>query len=366
MLQGKGFFIWQIPNCESGNTAAIASLAKSANLSHVLLKVANGVLSYNVDANSGIDYAKQLTQDLHQEGIQAIGWHYIYGNNPIGEANKAIQRIQQLGLDAYVIDAESEFKMDGKRTAARQFMTQLRASLPNFPVALCSYRFPAYHPEFPWREFLDKCDFNMPQVYWQSAHNAGEQLINCIHQFQALTPYRPIFPVGAAYRESGWQPTVGEVKDFMDTAKRLNLNGFAMWEWSEARSGIMPGIWEAVRDYNWYGGPTPKDICERYVAALNTHDPNQAVNMYTPTAVHITSNRTIQGTAAITAWYTSLFNQILPKASFTLTNFTGNDNSRHFTWTATSSAGKVQNGNDTFGLTGDQIGYHYSFFTVSS
>lgn len=366
MLQGKGFFVWQIPNCEGGNTAAIASLAKSANLTHVLLKIANGVLSYNVDANSGVDFAKQLTQDLHQQGILAVGWHYIYGNNPIGEANKAVQRIQQLGLDAYVIDAESEFKMDGKRTAARQFMTQLRSSLPNFLVALCSYRFPSYHPEFPWREFLDKCDFNMPQVYWQSAHNAGEQLVNCIHQFQAMTPYRPIFPTGAAYREAGWQPAVSEVQDFMDTAKRLNLSGFNIWEWSDARSGIMPGVWEAIRDFNWSGAPAPKDICEKYIAALNTHDPQQVISLYTATAVHITSNRTIQGTQAITAWYTSLFNQILPNASFTLTNFTGSDNSRHFTWTASSSAGKVQHGNDTFGLTGDHIGYHYSFFTVSA
>jgi ketosteroid isomerase-like protein len=128
----------------------------------------------------------------------------------------------------------------------------------------------------------------------------------------------------------------------------------------------MPGVWEAVRDYNWSGAPAQKDICEKYMAALNTHDPNQVVGLYTPTAVHITSNRTIQGTQAITGWYTSLFKQILPNATFTLTNFNGDGNSRHFTWTATSSAGKVQNGNDTFGLTGDQIGYHYSFFTVTS
>jgi len=128
----------------------------------------------------------------------------------------------------------------------------------------------------------------------------------------------------------------------------------------------MPGVWEAIRDFNWSGAPAPKDICENYIASLNTHDPQQVISLYTSTAVHITSNRTIQGTAAITAWYTTLLNQILPNASFTLANFTSSDNSRHFTWTATSSAGKVQNGNDTFGLTGDHIGYHYSFFTVSA
>ncbi len=62
-LQGKGFFIWQVPNCESGDANAIASLAASANLTHVLVKIANGILPYNVDKKSGTDWAVQLAQN---------------------------------------------------------------------------------------------------------------------------------------------------------------------------------------------------------------------------------------------------------------------------------------------------------------
>ena len=40
-LQGKGFMIWQVPNCEGGDPNAIAAVAMEANLSHVLIKIAD-------------------------------------------------------------------------------------------------------------------------------------------------------------------------------------------------------------------------------------------------------------------------------------------------------------------------------------
>ncbi|MGE5223029.1 MAG: nuclear transport factor 2 family protein [Omnitrophica WOR_2 bacterium] len=362
-LLGKGFYTWKIQSCENGNPGAIASTARSAGLGTVLIKVANGIYSYNVDQAGGVDYAAQLAQALKSQGIQSWGWHYVYGNDPVAEANKAIQRIHQLGLDGYIIDAESEYKQPGKREAAKKFMAQLRLSLPTFPIALSSYRYPSYHPDFPWREFLDRCDYNMPQVYWMQAHNAGDQLRQSARQFQAMTPYRPIIPTGAAFRESGWQPAAAEVLDFLNTAMSLNLIGVNFWEWSDARSGIMPGVWETIRDYSW--GGNGKDICVKYMEGLNSRDPQKLIPLYASTAVHVTSTRTVQGIEAITTWFKTLFTQILPNAAFTLTGFSGTGSSRHFTWTAASGQGRVQNGNDTFGLVNDKIAYHYCFFTVA-
>jgi hypothetical protein len=354
-----------VPSCENGDVEAIASQAKSAGLTHVLVKIANGISAYNIDLTTGIDYAMLLTHALHARQIKVWGWHYCYGNNPAGEATKAIQRINQLGVDGYVIDAEAEYKQPGKREAAKKFMTRLRSALPDFPIALSSYRFPSYHPELPWREFLEKCDINMPQVYWMKATNAGEQLTQCLRQFQAMTPRRPIIPTGSAFREHGWQPTTGEVLDFLRAAKSHNLSAVNFWEWSDARSGNLPGIWEAIRDFSWSGTSPQKDICERLFDAYQTHDPNQVGGLYHPTAVHITSARTIQGTEAICSWYSALFTQILPNARFTLTGFGGTGSSRHLNWTAVSSLGKVLNGDDTLGLAGDKIAYHFSSFTVA-
>ncbi len=364
-LEGKGFFTWIIPSCDNGDVEAIAALAKNAGLTHILIKVANTTGDYNIDLHTGVDHALNLAKALRAQGVAPWGWHYVIGDNPIGEANKAILRIQQLGLDGYVIDAEEEYKLPGKREAAKRFMSQLRSVLPDFSIALSSYRFPAYHGTFPFQEFLEKCDYNMPQVYWMKSKNAGEQLVQCVHQFQAITPHRPIIPTGAAFHQNGWQPTQGEVLEFLQTAKSLNLSAANFWEWSNARTGNLPGVWETIRDFSWNEAPAPKDICEKLVAAWNTRATNRICELYADPAVHINAARSVQGLAAIGAWYSTLITQILPNPQFTLTGYSGTGSSRHFRWTAVSSLGRVLNGDDTLGLVGEKIVYHFTFFTVS-
>jgi len=108
-----------------------------------------------------------------------------------------------------------------------------------------------------------------------------------------------------------------------------------------------------------------QDIVEQYIAALNTREPDKVVSLYSPTAVHVTSARTVQGIEAIRAWYQYLFTTLLPGASITLTGYSGTGSSRHLTWTATSQLGNVNNGSDTFGLFNEKIAYHYTFFTLS-
>lgn len=365
VLEGKGFFTWKIPACEGGDISAIVTVALAARLTHVLIKIADGTVVYNIDESTGVDYANRLTKALKSNGIKAWGWHYVYGYNPLGEANIAIQRVRQLDLDGYVIDAEDQYQEPGKKEAANKFMNQLRMALPELPVALSTFRYPSYHQSFPWKEFLEKCDLVMPQVYWMQAHNAGEQLSQSVRQLRAMTPYRPIIPTGPAFREHGWQPTINEVIDFLQTAKQLNLSAANFWEWSDARSGRLPGVWETISQFSWSGADEPQDVCEKIIQALNAHDTNQLVDLYTPSAVHITSARTVQGSEAIRNWYNMLLNQILPGASFTLTSFTGSGSNRFYTWTATSAHGSVQNGNDVLGLADNKIAYHYSFFTTT-
>jgi len=362
-LQGKGYFIWKIPYAENGDVSAIVNLAQQARFSHVLVKIADGVSSYNID-DHGIDLVPPLVQALRARGIQVYGWHFCYGDNPLGEADKAIQRVQQLNLNGYVIDAEGNYKQPGKDVAAARFMERLRAGLPNTPIALCSYRYPSYHPQLPWKEFLEKCDYNMPQVYWEQSHNPAEQLSRSVREFQAMVPFRPIIPVGAAYRRGSWAATVADLMEFLQTAQSLNLTAANFWEWGHTRT-YLPDVWDAIRDFPWSTTPLPQDITVRYINALNSHDINRITNLYTPSAVHVNAARTVQGAAAIRTWYQTLFNQILPNSHFTHTGFSGSGNSRHFTWSATSNAGKVNNGSDTIGLISGKIAYHYTFFTVT-
>lgn len=364
-LQGKGFMIWQIARCEGGNANAIATAAQAAGLTHVLLKIADGIYSYNIDKTTKVDLVPPVVQALRSKGIQVWGWHYVYGYNPAGEAAIAVQRVKQFNLDGYVIDAEAEYKLPGRDVAARRFMDDLRKGLPNTPVALCSYRFPTYHPQLPWKDFLNKCDYNMPQVYWQSAHNPDAQLRRCVREFQAISPSRPIIPTGPVYKAGDWQPTPADTLEFLNSARAQNLSAANFFEWYYART-IMKPVWDTIAGYPWSSTPAPVDLVQQYINALNTRNPANVAALYTPSAIHITAAQSIQGVEPIRIWYTSLLNDKLPNATFKLTAVGGSGATRQFTWTATSTKGKVLNGSDTIGIQNGKIAYHYKFFTITA
>lgn len=362
-LQGKGFYIWKIQRVEAGDPGAIASVGAQAGMTHALIKIADGDHAYNVDTTSGADFVLPLVTALKDRGITSWGWHYVYGYDPDAEANIAIQRIQQTGVQGYVIDAEAEYSVTGRDAVARQFMTKLRASLPTFPVALSSYRYPSIHPGLPWTAFLEKCDLNMPQVYWQGSHDPAAQLDRCLREFQAITPFRPIIPTGSAYIAGAWQPTPQDLTDFLDEARNLNMTAANFWEWGHTRL-YLPDLWDVIAAYDWQAGPNDTQIVSRYVAALNSHSATQVAALYDPNAVLVTAQQTIQGIAAIQAWFQTLFNQLLPDAAFTLVEETSRPGSRRFKWTAASSAGSVNDGQDSFGLVAGEIVYHYTQFTI--
>ncbi len=365
-LQGKGYFIWMVPKCESANPTAIAKTARSANLTHILIKIADGIYKYNVEKSTLYDYIPPVAAELKRTGIQVWGWHYVYGMDPVGEARIAIQRVKELELDGYVIDAEIEYKTAGRAAAARTFMSKLRAELPNTPIALSSFRYPSLHPQFPWKEFLSQCDLNMPQMYWEKAHNPGSQLARCVKEFQAMTPFRPVLPTGAAYGAGTWRPTAADIVEFLDKVQNLQIPAANFYSWDESR-GRFPDLWKAVSDYAWGELPPepPKDIADQLVDAWNSHDIEQIAALYAPNAAHITSARTVHGQLPIRAWYSSFLNELLPNARFQRTGLTGSGNNRHLSWSASSDAGKVLNGVDSLGLMNDKIIYHYTSFSVT-
>ena len=362
-LNGKGFFIWQLWNTENEDPDAIATLAKEADLSHVLIKVADGVNIYNFDRERQRDRVPPVARAFRAQGIQVWGWQYIYGDNPLGEARRAAQRVESLELDGFVIDAEREYKESGKDVAARQYMQELRGALPDTPIALATYRYPLLHPQIPYAEFLARCDLNMPQVYWMGSSNPDVQLLKSLQQYENISPVRPMVPIGFAFKESGYQPAPGEVSLFMKTAQEQRLTAANFWSWDSSRKHL-PDIWNEIRDYPWPSQAQPKDITQLLIDALNTHNPAHVAALYTEQGVHVNASRTVPGIEAITDWYTSLLTQLLPNANFSLTGLGGTGNARHMTWSATSSLGEVLNGNDTLGLLDGEIAYHYTYFTV--
>ena len=72
-LKGKGFYIWQVWRCDGGDPNAILAEAQMADLSHVLIKVADGEKTYNYDSQRRIDLAAPVVRLLKTQGIKVWG-----------------------------------------------------------------------------------------------------------------------------------------------------------------------------------------------------------------------------------------------------------------------------------------------------
>jgi hypothetical protein len=358
-LKGKGFFIWKIPGCENGNPQAIAQAAYQAGLTHVLIKIANGIYDYNYSPSSGGDLITPVAEALHQKNIAVWGWHYVFGDLPKDEAKAAIRQIKRLPLDGYVIDAEGEYK--GKYTPCRIFMQELRNALPDFPITLSSYRYPKYHMDLPWTDFLTACDYNMPQVYWEQSHNPAYQLDRSISEFQtAITPVRPYIATGAAYCAGGWCATQADILEFLDRAVARGVKAVNFWSWDYCRLKL-PLLWDTVAQYNWPSAPNPeKTLVEKYIESLNLRNTEQMVGLYTDDAVHINAARTIQGKSNLRNYYHEFFSTIPAGASFRLTSETGNNETRHFSWELVDGNTGISSAEETFGISSGRIVYHYA------
>lgn len=365
-LYGKGFYIWQIPRCDGGNPQAIARRAAAAGLSHVLIKIADGSnYPYNIDKTSGKDLVPAVRDALREVGIQVWGWHYVRGTNPSGEANLAIARLSALKLDGYVIDAEHEYKESGKSRAALLFMNTLRRSYPKLPMALSSYRYPQGHRRLPFTEFLQSCDYAMPQVYFEQAHNPDEQLRRSVQEYADWHPARPVIPTAPTYATPVWTPTVADINLFLTTAKELGLVGVNAWSWDWATKTGYVEFWDTVAKFDWAPIPPAAEMAEGLIYRLNQQDPSSLALMYHENAAHVTGARTIVGRQKIAEWYQALTTQMLPEGRYELTGQMGQASSKKFTWSAQSSKGKVVDGSDTLGIRDGKIQYHYTHFTVS-
>ncbi len=237
------------------------------------------------------------------------------------------------------------------------------------------------------REFLEKCDLNMPQVYWEQAHNPDTQLARTVEEFAntSLVGYaRPVIPTGSAYGTGGWRATPDDLRLFFSKAQSLGLAAANAYSWDWATSAGNTELWDAVANYSWpftasapvttppTGGTTTgalsdaaADLLTRYFNALNNGDVDALVALYQPNAAHVTAERTVVGSSAIRDYYNDLLTNRLPSANFVMRSSSGHDPTAMFTWTANSSNGLVNDGSDTVGLREGLIQYHYTRFTVA-
>jgi hypothetical protein len=407
-LRGKGIWIWKAHQCENGNLDAIVSRAQDAGFTHVIVKIADGDDPYNIWDRR--DYAAELIPKLRNAGITVWGWNYIYGDPPARDQGKPkyweleaqgnVRRIKQLipmGLQGFVIDAEKEYEtIFDRHNKAAAYMRIMRDNLPDFPLALASWKYPASHGGFTWSQFRSKIDLDMPQVYWIKARDPVAQLDKCFPQFQALQPQLPFVPVGPSFFEHDWRPTAQEITDFFARSLALGFPAASLWAWDHLglrgnephnpRHWNFTAEWDAAARFQWPGvtpaaaptvaapvtTPTPvvapaaaEDILAQYFSGLNARDLNKVIALYAPNAGHVSAEGSVIGAQAIRTFYAGLFAK-LPDAKFTLTGSNSLGTIRTFNWIAAGTKNFITDGSDSIGLVNGRVQYHHTVFTFKA
>jgi hypothetical protein len=224
---GLGQWIWYLSASDGGSVATIAAQAHAAGVTTLFVKSSDGSTNY------WSQFSKQLVEEVHAQGLHVCAWQYVYGTNPVGEAELGARAAAE-GADCLVIDAESQY--EGLYGAAQTYVATLRAKVgPAYPVGLASFPYVSYHPSFPYSVFLGPggAQFNAPQMYW---HDIGTSVASVyVNTFEQNLVYgRPILPLGQTYGGV----SSAEVVAFRSLAAAYGAAGESFWDWQEtAASG---------------------------------------------------------------------------------------------------------------------------------
>jgi peptidoglycan hydrolase-like protein with peptidoglycan-binding domain len=155
-------------------------------------------------------------------------WQYVYGTNPVGEANLGAQAAAN-GADCLVIDAEAEY--EGHYAAAQSYINNLRVKVGSaYPLGLASFPYVSYHPSLPYSVFLgpNGAQYNAPQMYWKAIGVSVDTVYANTYIGNRIYG-RPIFPLGQTYDGV----SAADVLRFREEAVDYGATGYSFWDWQE-------------------------------------------------------------------------------------------------------------------------------------
>ena len=244
---GNGMWIWQVPKSEGGDLAAIGARARAAGIRTVFVKGADGTTPWG-------QFTPALAAGLKAEGLRVCSWQFVYGNDPLGEAQAALASIRN-GADCFVIDAETRY--EGRYAAAQRYVTALRAAVgPDYPLGLTSFPYVDVHPNLPYSVFLGPgmAQVNQPQVYWKDIGTSVDAASARTYAQNRIYP-AALAPIGQTYQA----PSAAELQRFRQVWGAYGVPGLSWWSWqasSEATwrtlgTAAPPAAAAALPDPGW-------------------------------------------------------------------------------------------------------------------
>lgn len=144
MLVGKWVWAWNWRRCARGEAAGVAARLRAAGCAGALVKAFDGPRWFD----QGRAW-REIAAELKANGVIVGGWGYCYGNDPAGEALRAIETAQYGQAGLLVLDVEAEFK--GRPQAAEELCRRIRDALgPDYPLYFSSFAIARYHRSFPF------------------------------------------------------------------------------------------------------------------------------------------------------------------------------------------------------------------------
>jgi hypothetical protein len=222
-FEGQGMWIWYVNKSDAGSVASIVAQAHAADVTTLFIKSSDGPTNY------WSQFSPQLVAELHANGLKVCAWQFVYGSEPVGEANLGAEAVAN-GADCLVIDAEGEY--EGRYAAAQTYIDDLRAKIgPDYPLGLASFPYVYDHPSFPYSVFLGPggAQYNAPQMYWKDIGQSVDTVY--ANTYIANRVYgRPIFPLGQTYGGV----SSAELLRFREEAVDYGAPGMSFWDWQES------------------------------------------------------------------------------------------------------------------------------------
>jgi Putative peptidoglycan binding domain len=230
-VDGRSMWIWYMSRSDGGSVPAIVSRARSAGVKTLIIKSADGGHYWS-------QFSPQLVRELQAAGLHACAWQYVYGTDPIGEAEMGAQAVRA-GAECLIIDAETEY--EGRYSSAATYLRKLRALVGSgYPVGLASFPYVDYHPAFPYSVFLGPggAQFDMPQMYWRDINASVGEVFHHTYTYNRIYK-RAIYPLGQTYGS----PSSGDIQQFRGSTVRYQARGISWWDyaWTSA-AGLWPQV----------------------------------------------------------------------------------------------------------------------------
>lgn len=250
----KSIFLWKTPCVAGGDAVMIADLLQRAGFEAVIVKMADGPYAYQPGyAGWSENLPPELAAALRSRGIAVLGYGFLYGATPRGEAAIAVTQTHKYRLDGYVFDVEGPFDSRSNAEAnAYTVMANYLDGCPNTPTAFCSWalwRSPktgaAWHPEAVCRAFMASCTVGMPMIYWggETPGDMSWWMTNSLAQWKKLTD-KPLVPAGRAYIGDGGKPRPDAMLAFEAGVRAGGVAGVSWWSMQHALN--LTGIWTTL------------------------------------------------------------------------------------------------------------------------